>query len=136
MTASRDALVHGKDVPVKRFKTEIRSRLLPRVKIWLEIDGHYAFGFGLSEMLCAVDDAGSIKEASAQIGKSYRYVWGRIKDAERTLGWQLVETQVGGKGAQRSCLTDDARKLVEKFQAVRLRMIRAVKNEFAWQPPT
>jgi molybdate transport system regulatory protein len=115
------------------LKTARRARLVPRVKIWLEIDGRYAFGFGLSEMLRAIDETGSIKQAAADLGKSYRYVWGRIKAAEKTLGRQLVQTQVGGKDAQRSCLTDEARRLVADFQAVRLRMFRAVQDEFAHQ---
>src|SRR5260370_49291 len=83
--------------------------LVPRVKVWLETDGRYAFGFGLAEMLQAVDRAGSIKQAAIHLGKSYRYVWGRIKEAEKVLGQQLVETQVGGQGVQRSSLTPMAR---------------------------
>jgi molybdate transport repressor ModE-like protein len=113
------------------LKAERRSHLAPRIKIWLEIEGLYAYGFGLSEILRAVDQSGSIKQAAADVGKSYRYVWGRIKRAEKTLVRQLVETQVGGKDGQRSSLTDEARCLVGDFQAIRLRMIRAVQEEFA-----
>jgi molybdate transport repressor ModE-like protein len=40
--------------------------------------------------------AGSFKQAASDLGKSYRYIWGRIKEAERVLGQQLVETRVGG----------------------------------------
>ncbi len=108
-----------------------RKSLTPRVKVWLEINGSYAFGHGLCEMLQAVEHAGSIKQAARDLGKSYRYVWGRIKEAEKTLGRQLVETQVGGKDAQRSCLTPEARQLAADFQAVRLRMIQRVKDEFS-----
>ena len=56
--------------------------LSPRVKVWLEVDGQYVFGFGLSEILKAVGQAGSIKAGAESLGKSYRYVWGRIKKAE------------------------------------------------------
>jgi molybdate transport system regulatory protein len=110
---------------------QTRTPLAPRVKVWLETAGAYAFGFGLSEMLQAVDRAGSIKRAAHDLGKSYRYVWGRIKTAEKALGWRLVETQVGGKGVQRSCLTPVARQLVEDFLAVRTRVMRAAAEEFA-----
>jgi molybdate transport system regulatory protein len=108
-----------------------RKALMPRVKVWLEIDGSYAFGYGLCEMLQAVEQAGSIKHAARDLGKSYRYVWGRIKEAEKTLGRQLVETQVGGKDEQRSSLTPEARRLAADFQALRRRMIETVKREFA-----
>ena len=121
-------------VPMRRSKKPLA--LVPRVKVWLEIDGRYAFGFGLSEILRAVDRAGSIKQAAADLGKSYRYVWGRIKKAEQALGLPLVETHVGGKELQRSFLTPTARQLVDIFLAVRSRMIQVVEQEcarrFAW----
>jgi molybdate transport system regulatory protein len=105
--------------------------LLPRVKVWLETDGRYAFGFGLAEALSAVDRAGSIKQAAADLGKSYRYVWGRIKAGERTLGRRLVETRVGGQGTRRSALTPAARRLVDEFLTVRDRLRQIVGQEFA-----
>ena len=86
--------------------------MVPRVKVWLEAEGRYAFGFGLCEMLQAVHQTGSIKQAAANIGKSYRYVWGRIKAAEEVLGEEIVEAHVGGAGAQRSSLTPADRQLV------------------------
>ncbi len=106
------------------------SALSPRVKVWLEIDGGYAFGFGISEILQAVDRAGSIKQAAADLGKSYRYVWGRLKKAEQVLGRRLVETQVGGQGTQRSALTPEARRLTSAFQAFRSRMVETAGLEF------
>jgi molybdate transport repressor ModE-like protein len=105
--------------------------LSPRVKIWLEAGGCYAFGFGLSDILQAVDRAGSIKQAARDVGKSYRHVWGRIKEAERALGEPLVESQVGGAGSQRSALTPRGRRLVEQFLAFRRRVAQFVEAEFA-----
>jgi len=104
--------------------------LVPRVKVWLETEGRYAFGFGISEILQAVDRAGSIKQAANDLGKSYRYVWGRIKKAEHALGQALVEAQVGGKGPHRSSLTPAARQLTDDFLAMRDRMSEVVRQEF------
>jgi molybdate transport system regulatory protein len=108
-----------------------RARLSPRVKVWIEAEGGYGFGSGLIEILQAVDRAGSIKAAADDLGRSYRHVWDRIKDAERAVGRTLVETQVGGQGAHRSDLTDAARKLVVDFLAIRGRMIEVMEREFA-----
>ena len=105
-------------------------RLRPRIKVWLETDGRYAFGFGLSEILRAVGQHGSIKQAAASLGKSYRYIWGRLKEAERALGQKLVETHVGGTGLQRSFLTPTARKLVKDFLGVRQRIMKVADQEF------
>jgi len=107
------------------------AALQPRVKVWLEADGRYAFGFGICEMLEAVGRCGAIKQAAGELGKSYRYVWGRIKEAEETLGRQLVETQIGGKDAQRSRLTPAAERLVTEFSALRQAMKDLLRREFA-----
>ncbi len=115
----------------KQIKTTRRRRLVPRVKVWIECGGRYVFGFGLSEILEAVERAGSIKQAAADLHKSYRYVWGRIKDAETAIGLPLVDTQVGGQGTQRSFLTDAARDLVQDFLALRERLMEVVDREFA-----
>lgn len=107
------------------------DRLRPRVKVWLESDGEYVFGFGLSEILKAVESAGSIKAAAAGMGKSYRYVWGRIKRAEKSLGEPLVETRVGGREAGRSRLTPLAGRLIEKYDALRRQMLETIEREFS-----
>jgi molybdate transport system regulatory protein len=97
----------------------------------LETGGRYAFGFGISEILLAIDRAGSIKQAASDLRKSYRYVWGRIKQAEEVLGHSLVESQVGGKDTHRSSLTPEARRLVDGFQVMRNRMMQVIQDEFS-----
>jgi molybdate transport system regulatory protein len=105
-------------------------RVQARIKVWLEADGRYVFGFGLSEILKAVEAAGSIKEAAQRLGKSYRYVWGRIKKAETTLGQSLVDARVGGKDSHRSGITELARRLVTDYDALRQRMFDVAEEEF------
>jgi len=107
------------------------KRIEPRVKVWLELDGRYVFGFGLSEILKAVEKSGSIKAAAESLGKSYRYVWGRVKKAERALGEPLVETRIGGKGTGRSSLTQRAKRLVADFDALRRRVFDVAEGEFS-----
>ena len=115
----------------KRLLARSAKPLTPRVKVWLESGGRYGFGFGVSEILQAVGRSGSIKQAADDLGKSYRYVWGRVKDAEEAIGQSLVETRVGGQGTQRSFLTEPAKQLVADFLAIRDRMIEVMEQEFA-----
>ena len=117
----------------KQPATAHKTPLRPRIKVWLEIDSQYAFGHGLSEILGAVMRSGSIKQAARDLGKSYRYVWGRIKAGEETLGMRLVETRVGGQGALRSTLTPRAVTLVSAFVALRKRLQQVAHREFARQ---
>jgi molybdate transport system regulatory protein len=114
-----------------RPKATSPPRLTPRVKVWLEAEGGFGFGSGLIEILQAVGQVGSIKQAAADLGRSYRHVWSRIKDAERALGRPLIETQVGGQGARRSVPTEAARHLIDDFLAVRRRMVEVMEQECA-----
>lgn len=102
----------------------------PRVKVWLEIDGDYVFGYGIAQILSAVEQTGSIKQAAVQLGKSYRYVWGRIKKAEQTLQRPLVETRVGGQGDRRSSLSEFAHETLSNFMELRQRMHESLDQEF------
>jgi molybdate transport system regulatory protein len=99
--------------------------------VWLEIDSEYVFGLGISEILQAIERTGSIKQAAVEVGKSYRHVWDRVKQAEQALGRTLVETQVGGQGSRRSKLTPEARRLATAYVAFRDRLFEVARQEFA-----
>ena len=106
--------------------------LRPRAKVWLELGDEYVFGYGLCEILKAVEEAGSIKQAASRMGKSYRHIWSRIKEAEEAIGEQLVDAHVGGvAGAQRSEITPRARQLMDAFTELRQKVFSMVEREFA-----
>ena len=109
----------------------------PRVKVWLELDGRYFFGFGMSQILKAVQAEGSIKAAAERLGKSYRHVWQRIKEAEEAFGQPLVRTRVGGREEGRSLLTALAESLMRDYDGLRRRMMEVAEDEFCsrFQPP-
>jgi molybdate transport repressor ModE-like protein len=113
--------------------SQMRSRpprLCPRVKVWLESEGRYAFGLGIAEILEAIDRCGSMKQAASDLGKSYRHVWQRVREAEEALRVQLVEARVGGQGTRRSTLTEEAHRLVKGFLAFRGRMLELLSEEY------
>jgi len=112
-------------------RSERSPALRARAKLWLESDEEYALGLGIAEILAAVERTGSIKAASAEVGKSYRHVWARIKAVEATLGVSLVETRVGGADRQRSSLRPEAGRLVAEFLALRERVFALVDEEYA-----
>ena len=43
------------------------GRVTPRVKVWLEVDGQYVFGRGISDILKAIAETGSIKAAAGEL---------------------------------------------------------------------
>jgi len=109
----------------------LADRVTPRAKLWLEVNRHYVFGLGISEILKAIQHTGSTKAAAREVGKSYRHVWDKIKQAEQALGVPLVRTQVGGKDARRSELSDLALDLVRDFETFRQRLFELVQVEFS-----
>ncbi len=118
-------------MPKKQVQREAKMRIpTPRVKVWWELDGDYVFGRGIADILKAVESAGSIKDAAKSVGKSYRHVWARIKEAETALNAALVESQVGGQSERRTELTPLAQRLVASFDNFRQTMIETAQREF------
>lgn len=111
--------------------SKLTDRVTPRAKLWLEVNRQYVFGLGISEILKAIQHTGSIKAAAREVGKSYRHVWDKIKQAEQALGVPLVRTQVGGKDARRSELSALALDLVRDFETFRQRLFELVQVEFS-----
>jgi putative molybdopterin biosynthesis protein len=62
----------------------------------------------LLDLLHAVREQGSISAAARNQGLSYRHVWGALKDAEQTLGRELIIWEKG----QRALLTEFGEKLL------------------------
>ncbi len=108
-----------------------RISVRPRVKLWLESDDESVLCGGLTAMLRAIDETGSIKHAAERVGRSYRFVWARIKEAEQALGHKLVESQIGGHGVNRSELTELARDLMADFSDLREEVFHLVDDVFA-----
>ena len=112
-------------------KSRLSNRLTARAKLWLELDGRYVFGRGISEILKAIQQTGSIKAAARELDKSYRYIWAKLKQTEQALGLRLVQARVGGQGARRSELTPLAQSLVSEFDALRDELFEIVEHAFA-----
>ena len=102
----------------------------PRVKLWLELDGERAFCPGVCQILQEIERTGSIKESASAIGRSYRFVWGKLKDVENALGCPLVTARVGGHQEKRSVLTPQGQAMVREFVNLRKRVFELVDGEF------
>ncbi len=102
----------------------------PRVKVWLEINGERAFCPGVCRILQQIEETGSIKTAAVALERSYRFVWGKIKDVERSLGAPLVEARVGGKQEQRSVLTPLGKRLMQEFESLRQELFQRMDRDF------
>lgn len=94
-----------------------------KLRIWIEKDGQLVFGRGREILLLAIDETGSLSQATKKLNMSYRGAWGRLKASETRLGLKLTERS--GKKKRGMELTKEGRDLLEKY-----RMLRKETEEF------
>ena len=91
----------------------------PASKIWLETNEGYVFGPGVYNLLKAIKEKGTLKEASQSLGMSYRYAWGLIKKAEEKLEAPLIEATKGGRrGGGSSKITELGEHYLMDFEKI------------------
>lgn len=84
-----------------------------RLHLWLETDEGVVFGIGRAMLLMKVGEHGSLKEAAADLGMSYRAAWGKIRKTEEILGAPLIVRKANKREGYH--LTEYGRLLAEKF---------------------
>jgi len=91
-----------------------------KYKIWLEnMQGESLFGDGKWELLCAIDETGSLKEAIEKMGWGYRSTWNKLRTLEEKLGFKLIEKSRGGTGGGgQTVLTEKGKQFVEIFRQI------------------
>jgi len=94
----------------KNFSTEF--------KVSLELEGEKRIsGNDLFNLLENIMKYGSISRAASELGISYRYAWGLIGAAEKALGLELVNRQVGGYAGGGASLSREGRELLDEYKA-------------------
>lgn len=89
----------------------------PAAKIWLETNEGYVFGPGVYNLLVAIKEKGTLKEASQSLDMSYRFAWGLIKKAEEKLGAPLIDATKGGRrGGGSSHITELGEHYIMDFE--------------------
>ncbi len=73
-------------------------------------------GNNLFLMLENINKHGSISKAASLMGVSYRYLWGLLREAEKTLGVQLVEKKAGGHSGGGSLLTSEGIDILLRYK--------------------
>jgi molybdate transport system regulatory protein len=107
------------------------QRMEPHVKVWVELNGKIVLGDFRVELLALIEETGSLRDAAARLGLSYRRAWGKIREIEANLGVKLVESAIGGSGGGGSSrLTDEAKQLVQSYRRLDDAMQSHLANEF------
>ena len=103
----------------------------PKLKIWIENEeGEQIIGEGLLRLLQAIDETGSLNQASDRLDMSYRTAWGKLEKIENRLGIELVIRKSGGGREGGSRLTKRGRELMSRYLQLRGNMEEKLKREF------
>lgn len=87
-------------------------------KLWLEFQGRPIIGVGRMAMLQAIQDHGSIIQASRATGIPYRRIRGAVHHMETSLDQALVLTRRGGREGGCAELTQAAMALLDLFKSL------------------
>jgi molybdate transport system regulatory protein len=71
----------------------VKATLRFGINIWMETDKGALLGRGRMRLLELIQEKGSLKQAAAALGMSYRAAWGKIKESEIAWGTPLLEKQ-------------------------------------------
>ena len=85
-------------------------------KIFINCRGETLLCRGRLMFLEAIDETGSIAEASRRMGYSYRKGWGLVEKTNRAAGREIIKKISGGSGGGGAYLTEDGKKLVRLFK--------------------
>ncbi len=107
------------------------SKLRLNYKIWLETaDQEGVLGDGKWQLLKAIDETGSLKNAIEKLGLSYRKTWNNLQQIEERLGFPILETSRGGSDKGNTMLTAEGKKIVKAFDRFHSRADKLMQKEF------
>ena len=80
------------------------------------------------ELLLDISKLGSLAASAEKMQISYRKAWELVRQSEKTLGFQLIEKHRGGKDGGNSVLTEEGKKLIVAYKALRNDFDTSVKK--------
>jgi molybdate transport system regulatory protein len=102
--------------------------LQPKLKVWVVFDSQVKFGDGRAQLLERIETLGSLKQAVAGMGMSYRAAWGYLRELERAAGFKFL-TRRPGRGPTR--LTAEGQRFLERYRRFRHGLDDVVASRFS-----
>lgn len=106
------------------------AQLELKMKVWIVFGDRVKFGHGRAQLLQTIDELGSLRKAAAQLGMSYRSVWGYLRALEAAAGFPFLERRVGGKGRGGTTLTPEGRAFLARYLAFRQQVDALAEQQF------
>ena len=89
-----------------------------RLKIVLSVrlfTDEKCFGPGVAELLHRVEQLRSLRAAAMDMSMAYSKAWTIVKNAERELGFKLLDSTTGGRHGGGAVLTAEGRSLLNAY---------------------
>ncbi|WBO86492.1 winged helix-turn-helix domain-containing protein [Hymenobacter yonginensis] len=101
------------------LRPDLTFRLTGR--LWVESADDRFMGIGRLELLCQIQQHGSISKAAQEMGMSYKRAWDLVSSLNAQSARPLVLTQTGGKRGGGTVVTAEGEKLIQEFEALQAR---------------
>src|SRR5882724_10530984 len=102
----------------------------PKLRVWVIFGKQLKFGDGRAHLLELIDERGSLRQAAAELGMSYRNAWGYLRELERAAGFKFVERPPAGNPRSGMRLTAAGRDFLARYQKFRLGLEAASLRQF------
>ena len=86
---------------------------------FLDDNGEKFFGEGPARLLRGVEEQGSLRAAAMSMDMAYTKALKLIRNAEAALGFTLIRRSTGGKDGGGSCLTEEGKEWLQRYEAYR-----------------
>ncbi len=111
-----------------RFSHRQEPGYLINGRIWMEKNGELYMGWGRAMLLENIDQLGSIAAAARAMKLSYRNAWLWIEAMNRLSPAPLVDKMTGGAGGGHAWLTEEGRKVLNRYMEMRARFQEFLKQ--------
>ena len=101
------------------------------IRFRVDLAPRCSLGPGKIALLEAIVDKGSLTQAAASLGMSYRYAWLLLEDLRRSFSEPVTRATVGGKRGGGVQLTEFGADLVRRYHLASRRIEAAGRSAFA-----
>lgn len=107
----------------------MRKKNIPNMSISIELGEEKRLsGKHLFALLENIHMYGSISQAASELGMSYRYFWGLLRDAEKTMDIKLINKRLGGHSGGGASLTEEGKALLNKYKTFKNEVDKNLEN--------
>lgn len=106
-------------------KTELTAQTTLR---FFNNDGVKCFGPGVVELFKLIQKHNSLRMAAQEMGMAYSKAWSIIRECEKALGVELLESKTGGKKGGGSFLSAEGEELLSTYITLQKKLLKTIDS--------